>query len=82
MNTTQSPCGDDREQLIRRIEQAGYRLDGWHDALSGREGGPVTVRATDRTGGQTHAVTIQQPGPAGERAALEELARRLGLNDV
>ena len=71
--------GDDRERLVRQIEQTGYRLDGWHDSVDDRDSGPVTVRATHQTTGQTHTVTVQIPGAAGESAALRELAQRIGL---
>lgn len=71
--------GDDRERLMRRIEQAGYRLNGWHDTIRDRDGGPVIVEATHRSTGQTHRVEVQAGRPAGEAQALEELARRLSL---
>jgi hypothetical protein len=82
MDVTRAPSSDDREQLARRIEQAGYRLDGWHDVLEDLDAGYVTVRATHRANGESHSVTIHQRGPDGERAALEELARRLGLSNA
>lgn len=71
----------DRQEIVRRIEQAGYRLHGWHDAIDDRDGGPVIVEATHRSTGQTHRVEVQTRGPAGEAQALEELARRLGLSN-
>ena len=75
-----APAGDDREQFIHRIEQAGYRLEGWRDTVSDRDSGPITILAIHQATGHTYTATSRTPGADGERLALNELATRIGLD--
>ncbi len=64
------------EALLRRIEAAGYRVRGYHDTI-GDSRGPIIVTATNLSGSETF--TAQDPN-GDESAALNQLARRLGLD--
>jgi len=68
-----------QETLHQQIEDAGYRIDGWHAEVSDRDSGPVTVIATHTVNGQEHHVTVQTRGKKGELEALQEIAHSIGL---
>ena len=70
-----------QEKLYRQIEAAGYRIEGWHSEVNARDSGPINVRATHQTTGQSHEVTVQTRGQAGELEALQGIACRIGLSD-
>ena len=64
------------EALLRRIEAAGYRVRGRHDTIN-ESSGPIIITATNLSDGETF--TAHDPN-GDEYAALNQLARRLGLD--
>lgn len=67
------------ENILRKIEAAGFKVSGYHDAMDDRDGGPVTVCAKDQGTGAEHTVTVQTRGAQGEEEALRLLAAKVGV---
>jgi hypothetical protein len=66
-----------REEMLQKIESAGYSVYGGRDSMC-NEPAPLVVNAKDAQGRVTR-VSVETEGIQGEVEALQQLAKTLGV---
>ena len=68
-----------QEDILRRIESAGYRVTGYRDAIGDGQDGPLILTAVDAATGERYAVEVYTKEIDGEIEALRKLGEKIGI---